>query len=142
MVGLLCTVGPACANLVPSYIVWQGTLEDSLGRTSVVRAHARLVERRDRCAEFFGRFRCYGVGCPLRRGRVSALPMFISESVAGMYLERRHVFCGYGDITRTDFSVEGAYRCFTKGVMSHLLSEGTIALVPTELGPPVPAGCD
>src|SRR5437773_2570120 len=70
MVGL-CAVSPACAGL--KHGIWRGTLVDSLGRTMNVRANVHLVDGRDRCEEFFGRFRCRGVGCPLRRGGVDVM---------------------------------------------------------------------
>ena len=124
-VGLASPSVAASHLLGPPRLTWRGTITTTSGLVGNVTARAHYHDGRDVDPTYVGRLRCRGLGCPLHRGTLEAVPApsapvftAINEVLFGSPFgtARRHpVLDCYVNTTTppADFAIEGAYVCTT-----------------------------
>jgi len=126
----------------PNRIAWRGTITTAAGLTGSFRTRTHLFVSRDgETAEYRGRFRCRGPGCPLRHGHIGVVPAYgfpRPPSIDLVIFGARHpttlnCYVDNQPHQPPNFDIQGKYTCDTvvppEPPPVRRFSEGTLSLM-------------
>jgi hypothetical protein len=125
------------SGFYPHHVVWRGTITTN-GATGMLVARTHLRAGRDIDANYPGRFRCRGAGCPLHHGGIDFDCLEVDHIHEIFFGARKPLalYCTYlNNSAPAAFGIDGSYTCYTLVPPGpppvRVVATGTMMLVPS-----------